>query len=90
MNRRIDISVLQVLSARPDAVTYVIRNTLVMRSYGFHFSSILKTREVRLACRRLQNRGLVAEAPTSYAVMKCWKITDAGRELLSRLKEEGR
>lgn len=89
MNKPIDISVLQVLSTRTDAVTPAIRNTLVMRSSGFNFSSRIKTWEVRLACRRLQNRGLVAEAPTSSAVMKCWKITDAGRELLSHLKEEG-
>ena len=75
--------VLQALSERPDLMTYVIRNTLVMGPRGQKWRTELRTGRVLRACRRLEQRGHAEEVASVYAVQKCWAITDAGRAALT-------
>jgi hypothetical protein len=72
---KFDEAVLKAISIRPGAATYVIRNMMSWPSdhwrVGFWYG--LETSTVLRACRRLKKRGLIEEAPSSYAVMKCWR-----------------
>ena len=71
----LDAAVLAALSGRSKEVTYVIRNIVAERPGWRDLSSA----QVRAACRRLERAGLIEQAPTSYAVMLFWRITQAGR-----------
>lgn len=75
----LDRAVLAALARRHDSMTYVIRNCLTMDRTGRDWRG-LETKQVLAACRRLQRLGYVEEAPTSYAIQKCWRITEAGRQ----------
>jgi hypothetical protein len=70
-----DQSVLKAIDRGNSPATYVIRNMMSWKSdhWGCGFWPDLATSKVLRACRRLQKRGLIEEAPTSYAVMKCWR-----------------
>lgn len=83
----LDRLVLEALLTRSRNATYVIRNHLDWPGKPLHRRG-LKTAQVLRACRRLQHRGLLYETSSSYLVMKCWALTDAGRAALS--KAEGR
>lgn len=73
----LDGSVLLVLSQHGQSATYVIKNWLKGQyQYG------LRTAHVLRACKSLADAGLVEEVPTSYMVMKTWRITPAGRAAL--------
>lgn len=74
----LDRAVLAALVRRPPSMTYVICNCLTRDRSGRDWRG-LATKQVLAACRRLERRGHVEEAPTSYAIQKCWRITDAGR-----------
>lgn len=72
----IDKAVLDVLATKRDrSVTAVIRSYLDNPGTP---TAHIKTSTVLKACRRLAAKGLIAEAPTSYVVQKCWAITEAG------------
>lgn len=73
----------EIASRAAGCATYVLRNCLDWPGKTHHRSGIT-TRDVLRACRRLERRGLVEEASTSYAVMKCWAITAAGSAALQR------
>ncbi|PZU89081.1 MAG: hypothetical protein DI527_16235 [Chelatococcus sp.] len=61
-------------------MTYVIKNTLRSNWQGAYRDwKGLQTAQVLTACRRLERSGYLVEVPTSYAIMKCWDATDAGR-----------
>lgn len=77
--KRLDRDVLDALTKNSTLVTYVLRNTLAAPWHGYGWTQQLETHQVLAACRRLEARGLVAEAPTSYATYKAWQITGAGR-----------
>jgi len=78
----LDREILTALAGRCDEVTYVIRNVLDWPSRPLHRSGI-QTSHVLTACRRLERRGHAEEARSSYAVMKTWRITAAGRAALN-------
>ncbi|MFG1270781.1 hypothetical protein V5F40_22785 [Xanthobacter sp. DSM 14520] len=73
------LNVLDALTKNSSLVTYVLRNTLAASWHDYGWTQHLETHQVLAACRRLEARGLVAEAPTSYATYKAWQITEAGR-----------
>lgn len=81
-NWELHACILRVLSSRPSVVTYVLRNHLDWPDRPFGDWSGLTTDRVLRGCRRLEKRGLIKEARSAYAVMKCWEITDAGRTFL--------
>lgn len=80
-SQKLDREILNALASWDGVATYVIRN----RVDSFMHSGWrgLRTSHVLTACRRLEKRGHVSEAPTSYAVMKTWRITESGRSTLS-------
>ncbi|WP_234053706.1 MULTISPECIES: hypothetical protein [unclassified Xanthobacter] len=82
--RRLERDVLDALTKNSVLVTYVLRNTLVMPCYGYGWIQHLETHQVLAACRRLEARGHVEEAPTHYATYKAWQITPAGRDIHQR------
>ncbi|MCP4564022.1 MAG: hypothetical protein GY873_30320 [Bosea sp.] len=71
----LDAAVLAALADRHDAMTYVIRNIASERP-GWRD---LTTARILTACRRLARADLIEEVPSIYAVMLCWRITEAGR-----------
>ncbi len=78
-----DGAVLKAIKSRDSLATYVIRNMMAWPSdhWKVGFWPNLQTSTVLRACRRLQKRGLIEEATTSYAVMKCWREVSSGRTL---------
>ena len=80
--------VLDVLAAQGTAPTYVIRNWI-------HFREMepdavwpgVKTSQILAVCKRAEKLGLIEQARTSYAHMKVWKITNAGRLIALRGQE---
>lgn len=77
--KRLDRDVLDALANHGVLVTYVLRNTLSASWRDYGWRAELKTSQVLAACRRLEVRGHVEEASTSYATYKAWRITEAGR-----------
>lgn len=71
----LDAAVLAALAERYDAVTYVIRNIAAERP-GWRD---LTTARILTACRRLARAGMIEQVPSIYAVMLCWRVTEAGR-----------
>lgn len=71
----LDNAVLAALTKRQDSMTYVIRNIAAERP-GWRD---LTTSRVLTACRRLARAGLIEQVPSPYAVMLCWRLTEAGR-----------
>ncbi|MGO4735953.1 hypothetical protein AB4099_05380 [Bosea sp. 2KB_26] len=72
---QLDHSVLKAITRSPGQATYVIRNMLSWKDdhWDCGFWPGLETSAVLRSCRRLQKCGLIAEASSSYAVMKCWE-----------------
>lgn len=72
---RFDAAVLDAIGIRPGAATYVLRNMMAWPNdhWKLGFWPSLETSRVLRACRRLQKRGLIEEAPSAYVVMKCWR-----------------
>lgn len=87
--KRLDRDVLDVLTKDSRLVTYVLRNTLAASWRDYGWGRELTTGQVLAACRRLEARGHVAEASTSYATYKAWQITEAGRAEHHRTTERG-
>lgn len=83
---RLDLSVLESLSTRGQEPTYVIRNVLDWPGKPWHRKGLMTSAVLR-SCRRLERRGHVIEARTSYAVMKAWEITPLGRSALSEHRQ---
>ena len=77
--KRLDRDVLDALTKDSRLVTYVLRNTLAAPWRDYGWGRELMTGQVLAACRRLEVRGHVEEASTSYATYKAWQITEAGR-----------
>ena len=79
---RLDAMVVKAVATRESLATYVIRNMMSSPSdqWGLGFWRGLKTSEVLRACRRLEKRGLISEAPTSYVVMKSWRLAPPPKE----------
>ena len=86
---RLDRDVIDVLTKDSRLVTYVLRNTLAAPWRDYGWGRELTTSQVLSACRRLEARGHVAEASTSYATYKAWQITEAGRAEHHRTTEQG-
>lgn len=78
-----DAAVLKAIKSQDSLPTYVIRNMMSWPSdhWEVGFWPNLQTSTVLRACRRLEKRGLIEEAPTNYAVMKCWREVGSGRKL---------
>lgn len=68
----LETEIVEALKRSGRAATYVIRNRLDWPGKKFHKTG-LETRHVLTACRRLERRGLIAEEPSSYSVMKTWR-----------------
>ncbi|MFG1270572.1 hypothetical protein V5F40_21720 [Xanthobacter sp. DSM 14520] len=80
----LDKAILQVMCARPIAMTYSIRIFLCSPKAKFGLWPDLKTAHVLTACRRLERKGLLERGETTYAIQKSWQITEAGRVLAAR------
>lgn len=80
---KFDAAVLKAIGIRPGAATYVLRNMMAWPNdhWQVGFWPSLETSRVLRACRRLQKRGLIEEASTSYVVMKCWRLVGSGQKL---------
>ncbi|MFG1250278.1 hypothetical protein [Xanthobacter flavus] len=87
--KRLDRDVLDALTKDAMLVTYVLRNTLAASWRDYGWGRELMTSQVLAACRRLEVRGHVEEARTSYATYKAWQITEAGRAEHGRAVELG-
>ena len=76
-----DALVLRALCACPASgtATYVIKNTLRMKDWGFDLKT--NTGRVLRSLRRLEKDGYVRRIRTSYAVMISWAATESGRGL---------
>lgn len=81
-SRTLDREILTALAGRCDVATYVIRNILDWPNRPLHRIG-LQTSHVLTACRRLERNKLIEKGRTRYAIMKVWRITEAGRLALS-------
>lgn len=74
---RMDHAVLEAVCGRPGHVTCVYRDRLAMKGVE-PGGGKWETAAVLRSLRRLERRGLVQKARTSYRVMLAWEPTDAG------------
>lgn len=82
-NAGLDACILRALASNGGHATYVIRNILAASWHPEHGDwTGLGTARVLRGCRRLEKRGLIKEARSSYLVMKCWQLTEAGRAVV--------
>lgn len=73
---KLDADILDVLREHGRTMTYVVRNVLTMRSYGYDWRA-LTTTQVRRRLIKLEQQGKVRRVPTGYAVQICWTLVGA-------------
>lgn len=78
------VRVLEAIHTRGTMPTYVIRNCLDWREKGREGKWLgATTPQVLRICWIAHKRGFVGLAKSSYATMKVWHMTDAGRAFLT-------
>jgi hypothetical protein len=72
MSDKLDNDIIDVLSARHTAMTYVVANWLRSGHREYRFS--LKTSQVLRRLKALERSGKVQRVPSVYVVQLCWRL----------------